>query len=69
LRAFWDWVGGVVLTVAFAAIFLANMTYDWLADKSPYPFTDAEMRRWNVDGRVAPVSLLTQVFHPGCRRA
>ena len=33
---------------------LGKMTYSWLADKnSPYPFTDAEMKRWNVDRRLA----------------
>ena len=41
---------------AFAVIFLVKMTYSWLADKdSPYPFTDAELSRWNVDARLARV--------------
>ncbi len=50
----WDWIGGVALMVGFAAVFLVKMTYSWLADKdSPYPFTEEEMGRWDVDGRLA----------------
>ena len=54
LASAWDWIGGVLLTAAFAVIFLMKMTYTWLADKdSRYVFTDAEMKRWNVDARIA----------------
>ena len=54
LASAWDWIGGVLLMLAFAVIFLVKMTYTWLADKdSKYPFTDAEMKRWNVDARIA----------------
>jgi hypothetical protein len=38
LASAWDWIGGILLTAAFAAIFLVKMTYTWLADKnSKYP--------------------------------
>jgi len=54
LVSIWDWVGGVVVTVIFAVVFLVKMTYSWLADEdSPYRFTVAEMSRWNVDARLA----------------
>jgi hypothetical protein len=57
LASLWDWVGGLALVAAFAVIFLVKMTYDWLADEdSPHPFTPAEMRRWDVDARLARVS-------------
>jgi hypothetical protein len=37
-----------------AVIFLLKMTYTWLADKnSPYPFTDDEINRWNVEQKPA----------------
>ena len=49
----WDWIGGVLLMLGFAVVFLVKMTYTWLADEhSKYPFTDAEMKRWNVDARM-----------------
>jgi hypothetical protein len=58
LAGAWDWIGGVLLMIGFAVIFLVKMTYTWLADKnSKYPFTDAEMKRWNVDARIARVLL------------
>ncbi len=54
LASVWDWVGGIAVLVVFVVIFLVKMTYSWLADReSPYPFTDSEMRRWNIDERLA----------------
>jgi Protein of unknown function with HXXEE motif len=54
LASVWDWVGGVVAMAVFAFIVLLKLGYGWLADKnSPYQFSDAEMRRWNVDARLA----------------
>ena len=54
LASVWDWVGAVVATAVFMFLSLGKMTYNWLADKnSPYPFTHAEMKRWNVDQRLA----------------
>jgi Protein of unknown function with HXXEE motif len=54
LASVWDWVGGVAAMAAFAFVVLLKMGYGWLADEnSPYPFTEAEMRRWNVDARLA----------------
>jgi Protein of unknown function with HXXEE motif len=54
LASVWDWVGGVAVMAAFAVIFLLKMTYTWLAARnSPYPFTEAEMQRWDVDARLA----------------
>jgi Protein of unknown function with HXXEE motif len=56
LASVWDWVGGVVVMAGFAFIFLVKMTYSWLADRdSPYPFTADELRRWNVDARLARI--------------
>ena len=53
LASAWDWIGGVLLMLGFAVVFLVKMTYTWLADtNSAYPFTDAEMKRWNVDARM-----------------
>jgi Protein of unknown function with HXXEE motif len=50
----WDWAGAIAVTASFAVIFLLKMTYTWLADKnSPYPFTDNEMNRWNVEQKLA----------------
>jgi len=54
LASAWDWIGGILLMIGFAVIFLVKMTYTWLADEhSKYPFTDAEMKRWDVDARIA----------------
>jgi len=54
LASAWDWIGGILLMIGFAVVFLVKMTYTWLADKnSKCPFTDAEMKRWNVDARIA----------------
>jgi hypothetical protein len=54
LASVWDWVGGVALMAGFAVIFLFKMTYSWLADKnSPYPFTDTELHRWDIDAKLA----------------
>jgi hypothetical protein len=54
LASAWDWIGGILLMIGFAVVFLVKMTYTWLADRnSKYPFTDAEMKRWNVDARIA----------------
>jgi hypothetical protein len=49
----WDWVIGLVYMFLWMGIVLYKMTYDWLADKnSPYPFTEAEMKKWNVQGKM-----------------
>lgn len=49
----WDWVIGLVYMFLWVLIVLNKMTYHWLADKnSPYPFTEAEMRRWDIRGRM-----------------
>ena len=69
LVSVWDWVGGVAVTAAFAVIFLVKMTYSWLADKdSPYPFTDAEMDRWDVDARLARISAGSSAPNPRLAR-
>ena len=50
----WDWVGDAALLVVFVVIVMLKMTFTWLADEnSPSHFTDAEMRKWNVDARLA----------------
>ena len=42
-----DWWIGIGYMIAFVVIFLALVTYVWLADKnSPYPFDDVEMSRF-----------------------
>lgn len=54
LASVWDWVGAAALLVAFVVIVMLKMTFTWLADEnSPYRFTDAEMRKWDVDARLA----------------
>ena len=59
--AIWDWVGGLAIMAAFAVVFLVKKTYDWLADEhSPYPFTPAEIQRWNVDERLTHIRSRTQ---------
>ena len=66
LASAWDWVAGVALMAAFAVIFLVKMTYTWLADEnSKYPFTDTEMKRWNVDARIARASAKSASEHAG----
>ena len=53
LVGIWDWVFGVAYMAAFHYVCLLKMTYTWLADRdSQYPFTDEEMRRFNVAGRI-----------------
>jgi hypothetical protein len=40
------------------------MTYTWLGDEnSKYPFTDTEMKRWNVDARLARASAKSASEH------
>jgi hypothetical protein len=54
LTSVWDWVGGAVLFVVFLVIVMLKLTFTWLAEEnSPYRFTDTEMRKWNVDARLA----------------
>jgi hypothetical protein len=44
-----DWVAGVAYMLAFQYVFLVKMTYNWLSDRnSPFPFSEAEMRRFSV---------------------
>ena len=53
LASVWDWLGAALLLVAFVVIVMLKMTFAWFADEdSPYRFTDAEMRKWNVDARL-----------------
>ena len=43
---------------------LNEMTYDWLADKnSPYPFTEAEMKRWHVQEKVERLKVGIRKFN------
>jgi hypothetical protein len=49
LVSVWDWVFGVAYMAAFHYVCLLKMTYTWLADRnSPFPFSEAEMRRFSV---------------------
>jgi hypothetical protein len=53
LASVWDWLGAALVLVAFVVIVMLRMTFAWFADEdSPYRFTDAEMRKWNVDARL-----------------
>ena len=48
-----EWIAGIVYTFAFVFITLKKMTYTWLADKkSPYIFTEEEMRRFDVQAKM-----------------
>jgi hypothetical protein len=52
-----DWVFGLVYLMAFTGLFMRKMTYTWLAkNDSPYAFADVEMRRFNVDAKLARIS-------------
>jgi uncharacterized protein with HXXEE motif len=54
LAGLWDWVGALLLLPVFVVVVMLKLTFTWLADRnSPYRFTDAEMRKWNVDARLA----------------
>jgi hypothetical protein len=54
VASIWDWVGAIVVAAAFVVIVMLKLTFTWLADpNSPYPFTDQEMQKWNVDARLA----------------
>ena len=54
LASLGDWVGALALLPVFAVVVMLKLTFTWLADQnSPYRFTDAEMRKWNVDARLA----------------
>lgn len=45
----WDWLVGFIYMIVAALIVVNKMTYSWLANKnSPYPFTDEEMKKFNV---------------------
>ena len=49
-----DWMLGVVYMAAFMVITLQKMTYQWLvSENSPYPFAPDEMRRFDVQGKLA----------------
>jgi Protein of unknown function with HXXEE motif len=53
IAGIWDWVIALVYVVFTVVVLFNQMTYKWLADKnSPYPFSYAEMRRWNVQEKV-----------------
>lgn len=49
LAGVWDWVAGVAYMLAVTFLSLPVMTYKRLADRnSPFPFADAEMKRFSV---------------------
>lgn len=53
LAGVWDWVGAIAILPVFVVVVMLKLTFTWLADlDSPYPFTDAEMGKWNVDARL-----------------
>lgn len=53
LATMWDWLLGVVYMAGFTYFSLVKMTYTWLADKnSPYPFSEEEMKRFNVQEKL-----------------
>jgi hypothetical protein len=57
LATVWDWVFGVVYLLGFVAIVMKWLTYQWLAKKdSPYVFADVEMKRFNVDAKLARIT-------------
>lgn len=60
----WDWVIG--LAYIFFVVFIAEiaMTFTWLADKnSPFAFSEAEMRRFNVQERIERLNGGTYISH------
>jgi hypothetical protein len=59
LAGLWDWVGALLLLPVFVVVVMFKLTFTWLADEnSPYPFTNAEMRKWGraVRGSLAAPS-------------
>jgi hypothetical protein len=54
LASVWDWVAALALLPVFVVVVILKLTFTWLADEnSPYPFTDAETQKWNVDAKLA----------------
>jgi hypothetical protein len=54
LASGWDWLGAFLLLPVFVVVVMLKLTFTWLADvDSPYRFTEAEMRKWHVDARLA----------------
>lgn len=50
----WDWVFGVIALPIIMAFGVGLPTYVWMADRnSPYPFSAAELRRFNAQERLA----------------
>lgn len=50
----WDWLFGVIALPFIMAFGVALPTYVWMADRnSPYPFTPAELRRFDAQERLA----------------
>lgn len=53
IASMWDWVVAIIYMFLVAFIIVNKMTYSWLADKnSPHVFSEAEMKRWNVQKRL-----------------
>ncbi len=57
LANIWIWVASIVYLVFYMVIFLAKLTYTWMADRnSPYPFDEVEMKRFNVKEKMEKIS-------------
>jgi len=53
IASVWDWVIGPAYAALLAFIFFNRVSTVWLADKnSPYVFSEAEMRRFNVQEKL-----------------
>ena len=53
----WDWVFTLAYIAVFIVVFMQKLGYGMLASKdSPYPFDDVEMRRFNIDAKLARLS-------------
>ena len=65
LVTWWDWVFAAAYIAFFIGFLMQTVAYGWLASKdSPYPFDDVEMRRFNIDAKLARLSSPSRVQGP-----
>ncbi|ANY70334.1 permease [Paenibacillus sp. BIHB 4019] len=49
-----DWLFAILYLALFIVVIMSKMTFTWLADKaSPYPFDDEELKKFNVEEKLA----------------
>ena len=64
IASVWDWVIGLVYFLLVVYIAEIKMAFTWLADKnSPFAFSEAEMRRFNVQEKIERLTGKTHILH------